>query len=90
MIDKILDERGKRYGKFVDVARATSAIQEAVFEQMELDKLNTLAPDQTVALDMICHKLARIAIGDPDYVDNWIDIAGYAQLVADRLQGLER
>ena len=90
MIDKILDERGKRYGKFVDVARATSAIQEAMFEQMELEKLNTLAPDQSVALDMICHKLARIAVGDANYVDNWIDIAGYAQLVADRLQGVER
>ena len=90
MITEILEERGKRYGKFVDVAKATSAIQEAVFEQMELEKLNTLAPDQSVALDMICHKLARIAVGDPDYIDNWIDIAGYAQLVADRLQGVER
>jgi hypothetical protein len=90
MIGKILDERGKRYGKFVDVAKATSAIQEALFEQMELEKVNTLAPDQTVALDMICHKLARIAVGDADYADSWIDIAGYAQLVADRLQGVER
>jgi hypothetical protein len=90
MIDKILDERGKRYGKFVDVAKATSAIQKAMFEQMELEKLNTLAPDQMIALDMICHKIARIAVGDAEYVDNWIDIAGYAQLVADRLQGVER
>ncbi len=90
MLNEILDERGKRYGKFVDVAKATSAIQEAVFEQMELEKVNTLEPDQIVALDMICHKLARVAVGDADYVDNWIDIAGYAQLVADRLQGIER
>jgi hypothetical protein len=39
---------------------------------------------------MICQKMARIAVGDADYLDNWIDIAGYAQLVADRLQGIER
>lgn len=90
MIDKILDERGQRYGKFVDVAKATAAIEEAFYDSCSLDKLNSLEPDQTVAIDMICHKLARIAVGDADYVDNWVDIAGYAQLVADRLQGIER
>jgi hypothetical protein len=39
---------------------------------------------------MICHKIGRIVNGDPDYFDSWIDVAGYAQLVADRLNGLER
>ena len=90
MIDEILDERGKRYGKFVDVAKATHEIQEAMYDNMNSEKLHGLAPDQSVAIDMICHKLARIAVGDADYIDNWIDIAGYAQLVADRLQGNER
>jgi len=90
MLDKILDERGQRYGKFVDVAEATSKIQEAFYDHCSGEKLFMLAPDQSVAIDMICHKLARIAVGDHDYVDNWVDIAGYAQLVADRLQGTER
>ena len=90
MLDKILDERGSRYGKFIDVANATAAIQESLYDHMCLDKLNQLPADQSVALDMICHKLARIAVGDNNYVDNWIDIAGYAQLVADRLNGIER
>jgi hypothetical protein len=90
MIEEILEERGKRYGKFIDVAAATWAIQENLYEHMQLEKLQSLSPDQSVALDMICHKLARIAVGDADYVDNWVDIAGYAQLVADRLQGVER
>jgi len=49
-----------------------------------------LAHDQQEALDMICHKIGRILNGDPDYADNWHDIAGYAQLVADRLNGTER
>jgi len=44
-----------------------------------------LAPDQQEALDMICHKIGRIVNGDPDYDDSWRDIAGYAQLVCDRL-----
>jgi hypothetical protein len=36
---------------------------------------------------MICHKMARIVNGDADYDDSWIDIAGYATLVAERLRG---
>ena len=51
---------------------------------------NKLAADQIEALDMIFHKIGRIINGDPDYVDSWVDIAGYAKLVADRLQGVER
>jgi hypothetical protein len=27
--------------------------------------------------------------GDPHHVDSWVDIAGYAQLVVDRLRGVE-
>lgn len=37
---------------------------------------------------MICHKLARIVNGDPGYSDSWRDIAGYAMLVSNRLDGL--
>ena len=39
---------------------------------------------------MICHKIGRILNGDPDYGDSWRDIAGYALLVADRLEGVVR
>jgi hypothetical protein len=35
---------------------------------------------------MIAHKIGRIINGDPDYIDSWDDIAGYAKLVADRLR----
>jgi len=44
-----------------------------------------LDADQQEALEMIAHKIARILNGDPNYVDSWVDIAGYAKLVADRL-----
>jgi hypothetical protein len=39
---------------------------------------------------MIAHKIGRILNGDPDYIDSWDDIAGYAKLVADRLRGNEK
>ena len=90
MIEKILTERGMRYGKFVDVAKATKDIQNAVWLQVSDQKMTSITADQSVAINMICHKIARIVVGNPDYDDNWIDIAGYAQLVADRLKGIER
>lgn len=84
-IAQTLEERGKRYGKFTGHAAITQELKRVVFTHGL-----RLAPDQTEALDMICHKIGRILNGDPDYADSWHDIAGYAQLVADRLNGVER
>ncbi len=85
MIGEILDERGKRYGKFKDHAEISQRLKYVVSARKDV-----LADDQREALEMICHKIARIINGDPNYADSWIDIAGYAQLVADRLQRVER
>ena len=85
-IDAILNERGSRYGPFVSHAEITQSFKRTAYGFAK-DNGNTFAPDQIEALDMIFHKLGRILNGDPDYADSWIDIAGYAQLVADRLQG---
>jgi len=46
-----------------------------------------LAPDQWEALEMIMSKVSRLLTGDSHKVDSWVDIAGYATLVADRLKG---
>ena len=45
----------------------------------------SFAPDQLEAMNMIVNKIGRIYNGDPHYSDSWRDIAGYATLVADRL-----
>jgi hypothetical protein len=45
---------------------------------------------QKEGLHMILHKIGRIVNGDPDYVDSWLDIAGYATLVADYLTELKK
>jgi hypothetical protein len=85
-IDAVLAQRGSRYGAFVSHAKITQAYKTLMFCQLEeLDK--RLSSDQQEALDMIFHKIGRILNGDPNYADSWIDIAGYAQLVADRLEG---
>lgn len=83
-----LTERGKRYGKFTGHARVTQELKRVLWNALA-DKPE-LADDQKEALDMICHKLGRIVNGDPNYADSWVDIAGYAKLVSDRLEGVER
>lgn len=88
-LNQILTERGERYGKFVNHARISQSLKRVIADQLEARPL-LLTADQQEALEMICHKIARIINGDPDYADSWADIAGYAQLVADRLQGVER
>lgn len=83
-VESTLIERGSRYGDFRDHARIAQTLKQYI--RTELNILNQqLAPDQAESIEMICHKLARIINGDPNYHDSWLDIAGYATLVADRL-----
>lgn len=84
-IDATLAERGSRYGKFTDHAEVTQTLKQ-VIARCAHERGNTFSADQAEALDMICHKIGRIVNGDPNYADSWVDIAGYAKLVADRLQ----
>ncbi len=78
-----LVERGNRYGPFDGHAKITWSLKRAMFNT---PRYSHMADDQKEALDMIAHKIGRILNGDPDYADSWIDIAGYAKLVADRLE----
>jgi hypothetical protein len=88
-ITKVLRERGSRYGNFLDHARITQRLKN-VAHQFASDNEKRFDVDQAEALDMIFHKIGRILNGDPNYADSWIDIAGYAKLVADRLEGKVR
>lgn len=88
-IEQTLAERGARYGKFIGHAEVAQTLKAAIrVHQTKREQI--LEDDQQEALDMICHKIARIINGDPNYADSWVDIAGYAKLVADRLQGVAR
>jgi hypothetical protein len=89
-ITQTLQERGSRYGKFKDHAAITQVLKQAIYRHLDQVSKVELAYDQQEALEMICHKIGRIVNGDPDYADSWVDIAGYAKLVADRLAGVER
>lgn len=89
-INAVLAERGSRYGKFQDHAHITCTLKRTIAEFVEARGTRLDDDDQQEALDMIAHKIGRIINGDPNYADSWVDIAGYAKLVADRLQGIVR
>ena len=84
-VHSILTQRGARYGNFTDQAEHCLTIKGTIFGLMGIEKVQTLKSDQIEAISNIANKLARITNGDPHYHDSWQDIAGYAQLVADRL-----
>lgn len=82
---EMLKQRGNRYGSFVGHAKVTQGLKELIRMHLE-QRDKALSDDQQEAMDMICHKIGRIINGDADYFDSWKDIAGYAQLVSDRLE----
>ena len=93
---QIIAERGERYGNFADHAQITHMIKDICKGSdpapmtsragaRVASRWDMMEVDQREALEMIAHKLGRILNGDPNYSDSWADIAGYARLVADRL-----
>lgn len=86
-VDAILDERGSRYGNYMTLATIAEGLWVILADALENKQV---AADQANALHMICCKMARIVNGDPNYADSWRDVAGYATLIADRLEGKSR
>lgn len=97
--EEMLKERGERYGKFVNHAAITQALKAVMLTGTSLElseevtsriqsRVAKMQHDQIECLEMIAHKIGRILNGDPHYGDSWRDIAGYATLVADRLEGV--
>src|SRR5690606_26379825 len=83
-VNETLSQRGSRYGDFASHARITQGIKKVMRETGNWDKLD---PVKKEALEMIAHKVGRILNGDPEYADSWHDIAGYAVLVEEALEG---
>lgn len=73
-LNEILEERGNNYGDFADMACTAQQLK----VMLTHDGMSSV---QKEAMDLICTKLARIVHGNPDHIDSWRDIAGYANLV---------
>lgn len=86
-VEAILAQRGRDYG---DYPQKAGFIQNMKLLIRMSPNWFDMDPDMRESVDMIATKMGRIAYGDPSHLDSWIDIAGYAKLVSDRLQGNAR
>jgi len=80
-IQKTLKERQKTHGNFQTHAQISQELKAVLWKH----DFQELEADQVEALEMICHKIARILNGNPNHKDHWHDIAGYSTLIAERL-----
>ena len=85
-INNTLNERGARYGNYSDVASTTQQLMSIVECGANYEHLNA---EQKTSLFMICNKIARAVNGDPNYIENWHDIAGYSRLIENGLMTTE-
>lgn len=83
-IDATLDERGKRYGSYMEKAYIIQDIKKILRAASSWEKMD---PDMQESLEMVVHKIGRIVTGDPEYLDSWVDVAGYVTLIVRRLEG---
>ncbi len=83
-VKEVLAERGATYGDYATIAKFTNKLQQQVRDFIPYDK--ELPDHMVLAINMILHKIVRAVVGDVNHVDNWVDIAGYATLVAEELE----
>lgn len=81
-IHDVLEARQITYGTFSVQAAITREIKRVMHATPYWEEISA---DKQEALDMIAVKMGRILNGDNSYKDSWVDIAGYATLVADAL-----
>jgi hypothetical protein len=85
--DELLKSRAKVHGNFIDKAVDIQAMK---YMMRQAPNWMALDPDMRESLDMFATKMARILHGEYSEVDHWDDVAGYANLVSERLRGNSR
>lgn len=84
-INALLAKRERTHGSYLLHARVTQDLKRVISHHVaDLDR--RMDDDMAETLAMIAHKIGRIIAGNPGEPDHWRDIAGYAQLVANRLE----
>lgn len=82
-VDDTITQRETTHGSFVAHAELCQAFKALVRNSSGWDKM---ASRQQEAVDMILNKISRVCVGDPDFVDHWHDMSGYARLVEKALK----
>lgn len=89
-LDETLAERGSDYGDFFGHAAVAQGIKGIINASLDRNpQYMLLAPAEKnvvrESLEMIAHKIGRIANGNPRKEDSWDDIGGYAHIARIRV-----
>lgn len=82
-VQKTLDDRESKYGSWKINAGTAQALKGVMHSAPNWAKLQ---PHQRESLDLIATKIGRLLCGDPNSVDSWHDIGGYAGLSEREIQ----
>lgn len=85
-IDATLATREANYGAFEHQARVNQGLKQVMHQSRNWPGL---ADDMKESLETIASKIGRILNGNPQHIDSWHDIAGYARLIEKRLEPKE-
>ena len=81
-VTQVLEERGKDYGDYASKAQFIQGVKYLMRTSPSWEAMDAVMRE---SMEMIAHKMGRTLYGNPTHKDNFLDIAGYAKLVADRL-----
>ena len=75
--EDLLFERAKTHGSYIEQSLVAQRLRGILYSGSKCKEMNS---QQQEALFQICTKLSRIVCGDPDFLDHWEDLIGYARL----------
>lgn len=78
--EEIMKERGSVYGPFDEVSEVSQDIEHLIIGGNKRAKFTAV---QREAIKMVSSKLARLACGDPNHLDSWLDASNYLKLAHD-------
>ena len=78
----ILNEREKTHGSYASTAAMAQQLKDCFKQGQNWRKMDDTHRE---SLDLIATKIARILSGNPNDIDHWVDVAGYANLIVRQL-----
>lgn len=82
-ITKILEERKATHGDFKSQAYVADSLKRVMHATTNWQVMDAFKRE---SLELIATKIARILTGNSNHRDSWVDISGYAELVAKELK----
>lgn len=78
--DQVITERGEVYGDFFEGIQCEAQLLETIVDRYKSVYYIPLPPVYYLFFSKIAMKLSRLSV-NPNHIDSWTDIAGYARLV---------